>query len=99
MYKRTQKRPRCGVPTMQYNVTLAISKLKSTKSTEHDQINRQHIKESFMVTIPYTALIINTSIITKVFPESWKHSIIIPIHKTGPTNFRPINLLPIQSKI
>ena len=32
-----------------------------------------------------------------------KHSIIIPIHKSGnieePTNFRPINLLPILSKI
>ena len=40
---------------------------------------------------------------TKVFPKPWKHSIIIPINKSGdieePTNFRPINLLPILSKI
>ena len=49
------------------NVTLAISKLKNTKSIEHDQINLQHIKESHMVTTPYITLIINTSIITKVF--------------------------------
>ena len=56
-----------------------------------------------MVSIPYITLIINTSIVTKVFPKPWKHPIIIPIHKSGdieePTNFRPINLLPILSKI
>ena len=56
-----------------------------------------------MVTIPYIALIINTSIVTKAFPKPWNHSIIIPIHKSGdieePANFRPINLLPILSKI
>ena len=56
-----------------------------------------------MVTIPYITLIINTSIVTKVFPKPRKHSIIITIHKSSdieePTNFRPINLLSIQSKI
>ena len=56
-----------------------------------------------MVTIPCITLIMNTSIVTKVFPKPWKHSIIIQIHKSGdieePTNFRPINLLPILSNI
>ena len=56
-----------------------------------------------MVTIPYITLIINTSIVIKVFPKPWKHSIIIPIHKScdieEPTNFRPITLLPIPLKI
>ena len=56
-----------------------------------------------MVTSPYITLIINTSIVTKVFRKPWKHSIIIPIHKScdieESTNFRPINLLPILSKI
>ena len=57
-----------------------------------------------MVTIPYITLIINTSIITKVFSESWKYSIIIPIHKSADieesTNFRPlIYLILILSKI
>ena len=72
-------------------------------STAHDQINLQHIKESLMVSITYIALIINTSIVTNVFPKPRKHSIIIPIHKFGdieePINFRPIYLLPILSKI
>ena len=90
-------------PVQAADVILAISKLKNTKSTGHDQINLQHVKESPMVTIPYITLIINTSIVTKVFPNPWKHSIRIPIHKSGdieePTNFRPINLLTILSKI
>ena len=87
-------------PVKAADVILAISKLKNTKSTVHDQINVQHIKESLMFTIPYIALIINTSIVTNVFPKPWKHSIITPIHKSGdieePINCRPMNLLTIQ---
>ena len=90
-------------PVQAADVILAISKLKNTKSTGHDQINLQYFKESPMVTIPYITLMINTSIVINVFPKPWKHSIIIPIHKSGDieetTNFSPINLLPIQSII
>ena len=86
-------------PVQAADEILAISKLKNTKSTGHDQINLEHIKESIMATIKYITLIINTSIVINVFPKPWKHSIIIPIHKAGdieePTNFRTINLLPI----
>ena len=56
-------------PVQAADVILAISKLKNTKSTGHDQINLQHVKESLMVTIPYITLIINTSIVTKAFPK------------------------------
>ena len=51
-------------PVQAADVILVISKLKNIKSTGHDQINLQHIKESLMVTIPYITLIINTSINT-----------------------------------
>ena len=54
-------------PVQAADVILAISKLKNTKSTGHDQINLQHVKEILMVTIPYITLIINTSIVTKAF--------------------------------
>ena len=70
-------------PVQAADIILAISKLKNTKSPGHDQINLQHIKESLMVTIPYIKLISNTSIVTNVFPNPWKHSIIKPIHKSG----------------
>ena len=51
------------------------------KSTWHDQINLQHLEESLIVAFPYIALIINTSIVTKVIPKPWKRSILIPIPK------------------
>ena len=63
------ERFRCGDPKpgQAADVTLDISKLSNTKSNWHHQINQQHSKENFMVAIPYITLIINTSIITKVF--------------------------------
>ena len=48
------------LPVQAAEVTLAISKLKNTKSTGRGLINLQHIKESYMVTVPYITLIINT---------------------------------------
>ena len=54
------------------DVILAISELKNTKSTGHDQINLQHIKESLIFTILYITLIINTSIVINVFPKPRK---------------------------
>ena len=65
------------VLVVEADVILAISKLRNIKSTAHDQINLQYIKESLMVTIPYIRLIMNTSIVAKVFPYShypdWPH--------------------------
>ena len=70
----TRKSTLCSPqPVQAADVILAISKHKNTKSTGHDQINLQQIKESLMVTIPYITLIINTSIVTKVFEKPWKH--------------------------
>ena len=36
-------------PVQAADVILALSKLKNTKLTGHDQINLQHVKESLMV--------------------------------------------------
>ena len=76
---------RCGVPNpyKPADVILAISKLKNTKSTGHDQINLQPIKESLMVTFPYITLIYQYINSHTGISETWKHSIIIPIHKSG----------------
>ena len=47
--------------------------------------------------------IVNSSLTLSEFPDSWKHSIIRPIHKTGdptdPSNFRPIAIIPVISKV
>ncbi len=61
------------------------------------------IKDSVYVTAFYLTCIINTSIITGMFPSSWKHALVISLFKSGDTNYlnnyRPISLLPILSKI
>ncbi|KAF2358846.1 Reverse transcriptase domain [Trinorchestia longiramus] len=69
----------------------------------HDNVSLQYIKDSLNFTAPLLHLIINTSIATNKFPDEWKHSIIKPLHKAGDintaSNYRPISLLPVLSKI
>ena len=47
--------------------------------------------------------IINSSIITGIVPDAWKHGIVVPLPKGGttadPTNWRPVTTLPAISKI
>ena len=47
--------------------------------------------------------IVNTCLANCDFPDAWKHSLIHPIHKSGPrsdpANFRPISLVPVIAKI
>ena len=49
------------------------------------------------------SLMINQSFDTGVFPDRLKNSVVLPIHKNGPTscisNYRPISLLPLLSKV
>ena len=90
-------------PTDSDTIILIIKHLKNTSSCGSDNISLRFIKESLPVIIPYLTCIINTSIATGNFPESWKHAIVVPIFKTGdamePKNYRPISLLPIISKV
>ena len=50
-----------------------------------------------------TNFVMNRTINEGSLPAGWKHAIITPVHKTGsksdPSNFRPISVLPIFSKI
>ena len=47
--------------------------------------------------------ILNSSISSSVFPQSWKCAWVKPIHKGGdralPSNYQPISLLPVSSKL
>ncbi len=61
------------------------------------------IKDALYVIAYYLTFIINTSIVTGVFPTPWKHALVIPVFKKGDVrdqaNYRPISLLPIISKV
>ena len=90
-------------PTDWQTITLTIKHMKNTDSCGSDGISLRYIKDSLPVIVPYLTCIINTSIATGIFPAPWKHSIVVPIFKSGnanePCNYRPISLLPILSKV
>ena len=49
------------------------------------------------------SLIFRGSVYTGVYPDTWKKSNIVPVHKKGDkqiiNNYRPVSFLPICSKI
>ncbi len=84
-------------------IILTIKGLNDTKSVGSDGIPLRFIKDSLYFIAFYLTCIINTSIVTGVFPTSWKHALVVPLFKSGNSNdmnnYRPIYLLPILSKI
>ncbi len=84
-------------------VILTLKSLNETRSVGSDGISFKFIKDSLYFTAFYLTIIINTSIVTGVFPQTWKHALVIPLLKKGDpsdvNNYRPISILPIASKI
>ena len=82
---------------------LTIKSLKTTNSFRSDGIPFRFLIDSLPVTIYYILIIVNTSIVTDVHPDLWKHPYVSPVFKSGDAenigNYRPISLLPILSKI
>ncbi len=62
-------------------IILTIKSLKETRSVDSDGISMRFIKDALYVIAFYITCIINTSIVTGIFPTSWKHAIVIPIFK------------------
>ena len=81
----------------------AFAKVKTTKSFGVDNISSYFLK----LALPYIenslAFLFNTSIETSQFPDSWKVARITPIFKEGDktekSNYRPISVLPVISKL
>ncbi len=63
----------------------------------------QDLSDFMFVIAFYLTVIINTSTSTGRFPTSWKHATVIPLfkseYKSNTSNYPPISLLPIFSKI
>ncbi len=83
-------------------VILTIKSLNDTSSIGANGIPMKFNKDALYVIAYYLTFIINTSIVTGVFPTLWKHALVIPVFKNGDVrdqaNYRPISLLPIISK-
>ena len=77
--------------------------LDTTKSSGADGISATMLKTTATSTAPGIAKLFNKSIQSGTFPEAWKTSSVVPIPKgnkhTCLSNYRPISLLPILSKL
>ena len=82
---------------------LVIRDLKPTNFIGSDGIAYRFLIDSLPVAAFYIRVIVNTSIVTGVYPDPWKHPYVAPAFKNGDTenvgNYRPISILPIISKI
>ena len=78
--------------------------LPSDTATGPDGISARMLKLSASSIAPSLTLIFNLSISSSIFPSDWKNSNIVPIPKSSspsssPSDYRPISLLPIISKV
>ena len=80
-----------------------VKNLKNSSSTGMDEICTSVIKLALPYILPAITHIINLSIETLTFPESWKLAKIIPLFKKEdpllPKNYRPVALLSVLSKV
>ena len=85
------------------NIEKIIDKIKIDVATGIDSIPSKIIKQAKTVLSPILTKIINLSFETKTFPDILKNAIIKPIHKKDDkndiSNYRPISILPVISKI
>ena len=84
-------------------VTKMLSTLDCSKAAGLDEISARFLKISSEVISKPLVKIINISIHQGIFPQAFKAAKVIPIHKKGSksdkSNYRPISILPLLSKL
>ena len=77
--------------------------LKNTSTSGVDGMSSQMIKNTFSVVGSTMLRLVNDSLVNCIVPDSWKISVVYPIHKGGaldtPSQFRPISVVPLLSKV
>ena len=88
--------------TVEY-VEHQLQELDTSKANGPDGISAKMLKETAKIIAPSVAKLFNLSLRTGCFPTHWKTSHVVPIPKsdqhTSPSNYRPISLLSILSKV
>ena len=81
----------------------ALGRMSSSRAAGSDGVQLQMIKKCFAVIGPHILNIINYSIVRGEMPAIWKHATVVPIWKSGdraqPSNFRPVSVLSVISKL
>ena len=84
-------------------LSMAISRMSSSKAVGVDGIPLFAIKKCFPVIGPHVLHLVNSSVSSGIFPDAWKIARVTPIFKSGSrsnlNNFRPISILSVLSKI
>ena len=77
--------------------------MNSSAACGEDGVNIHLVRLSFEAVGTVLLHLINSSISLSEVPDSWKHSLVFPIHKSGDpsdsSNFRPISIVPVIAKI
>ena len=90
-------------PTTEAEIHNITMRMKSKRSTGHDNISTHHLKMLLPVILLPLRILFNRSLDEGVFPQQLKHAKVKPLHKKNEkhlvTNYRPISLLPSISKV
>ena len=90
-------------PTNVYEIKDIITNLTSKNTTGYDDINQKIVIKSAPYIAEILSEIINSSFKLGIFPDDLKIAKVVPIFKNGDksqvSNYRPISILPIFSKI
>ena len=85
------------------DIRKTIKFLDVNKAHEHDGISVRMIKMCDESMVQPVSLIFRGCIDTGVYPDTWKKSSTVPVHKKGDkqivNNYRLLSLLPIYSRV
>ena len=80
-----------------------LSSLDPAKATGPDLVSARMLKHTATSISPAVTRLFNMSLSLGRLPSEWKSALVVPIpksqHKSDPSNYRPISLLPILSKL
>jgi hypothetical protein len=90
-------------PVIAKDIIKVINSLKNRSAPGIDGISSTLIKRVHLKIVDVLLFIVNLSFQTGIFPDKLKEAVVIPVHKAGKkdilSNYRPISLLPVFSKI
>jgi hypothetical protein len=85
------------------NLFKKISSLSNRTSAGQDGLSVRVLKNCALILIPCLVVITNRCLMEECYPSSWKEAVVTPVPKvkssSNPSDYRPISLLSIFSKI
>ena len=84
-------------------LSAALQRMGTSKASGADGITIGMIRTTFSVVGPHILHVVNSCITRCELPTSWRAASVVPLHKGGnvhdPSNYRPISILPVLSKL